>query len=1139
LTRDNVTIDASNAGVILDGSQAPGGANGLALQSDNCIIRGLTIQNFTSNGIIVDPGAAGNTIGGDRTVGNGPNGQGNLIVGNADSGIDIRGSGADGNRILGNYIGIGPTGRFAQGNHRSGVAIWQGAQGNTVGGTAAGERNIISGNDHNGIWINGPGTAANVVQGNYVGTTADGQGPVGNGFAGIALQGQAQNNRIGGAASGAGNLISGNGSNGVYISDVGTTGNILLGNRIGVIGQLGDGVLIINGARDTTIGDGSAAGRNVISGNQGIGVWITGGGGDTADNKVLGNYIGTNPAGTAALPNGNHGVKLSERTHGNRIIGNLLSGNGNHGLVMMTGAHDNVVQSNTIGPDASGGAALGNGGPGGIDIADGAHDNTIGGLALGEGNVISGNGVDGIALFSGTSDPTSDNRILGNIIGLAPNRVTPMPNNGDGIFSVGGAVRTHIEGNIVAFNAKNGIYLERCEGHRITSNSIYSNTLSGAAIGTPCTPPPSITAVTLEATERITGTTTPGALVEIFSDDEDEGRVYEGFATADASGIFTFSPTGGRFVAPNVTVTSTSPGGNTTSFSDPYHLQWTVLLYLNGDNDLEAYMFDTVSNLVAAGGSPRANVLALVDGYQTPGSSGTVLYNLSHGRATPIAAPEVVAGGERNMGDKQTLVDFASWARRAYPAHHTMLSIVDHGGGWAPNVEAFIDGGLARQRDWGAGGSGLSWDFSSLASIGDYDYIDGPELREALQAIAGDNIKKLDVLFLDVCLMGLLEVAYQVKDYASFFVSSQNIGWAPLGPTGRYVQTIQRLQPNTTPRTMAELLVEAYEEANPERLHPFTVSAIDLAKMAPLVDALNTLAIATNQSLDAQASALLQAYAASQKFDYDGDLNIEATDGFVDLYDFARNASQLLTTSLLRQLAGDVMTRMEGPQGALVARRSYSDVPWPRKELFWSLDNAHGLSIFLPLGEQLQLPVIITETGGITRNLSLLETYSSEQLRFVNDHTWDALIGQYYAKYGSTIPVVVRTAGSPLGLQPADIFPPQTMITVTGEIGVGKSITIQWSATDPVTGTGRAATGVEAAGLWRQGPRGEPKLEGTQTGSAGSFTFTITETGRYAFAVLAQDRVGNVEPFDHGANIYVFEIVGLPLVRRTPSAALQ
>ena len=91
LNRDGVTIDASNAGVILNGSAAPGGTKGLTVQGDNCTIRGLIIRDFDSDGVYIAAGASGTTVGGDRAVGTGPMGQGNQMVSNGASGIAIVG----------------------------------------------------------------------------------------------------------------------------------------------------------------------------------------------------------------------------------------------------------------------------------------------------------------------------------------------------------------------------------------------------------------------------------------------------------------------------------------------------------------------------------------------------------------------------------------------------------------------------------------------------------------------------------------------------------------------------------------------------------------------------------------------------------------------------------------------------------------------------------------------------------------------------------------------------------------------------------------------------------------------------------------------------------------------------------------
>ena len=134
LTQNNVTIDASNAGVILDGSLAPAGTKGLVIEADNCTIRGLTVQNFKSQGVYVGAGASGNVIGGNRALGNGPNGQGNRVSNNGSTGVEIRGAGAISNSVQGNYIGIDATGWWTGTNAYNGVALTLGAQGNLVGG---------------------------------------------------------------------------------------------------------------------------------------------------------------------------------------------------------------------------------------------------------------------------------------------------------------------------------------------------------------------------------------------------------------------------------------------------------------------------------------------------------------------------------------------------------------------------------------------------------------------------------------------------------------------------------------------------------------------------------------------------------------------------------------------------------------------------------------------------------------------------------------------------------------------------------------------------------------------------------------------------------------------------------------------
>ncbi|HHR86035.1 MAG TPA: right-handed parallel beta-helix repeat-containing protein [Candidatus Acetothermia bacterium] len=145
----NLTIDASNAGVIIDGTCVPGDwNNGLQLYSDHNTVMGLQIVNFTGSGIAIG-GASWNTIGGDRGIGSGALGQGNLVSGNG-IGIDICDYGTSHNVVQGNLIGTDIGGTTAWGNHERGVWIEEGCSHNTIG-----PNNIIAFNEITGVLVTG------------------------------------------------------------------------------------------------------------------------------------------------------------------------------------------------------------------------------------------------------------------------------------------------------------------------------------------------------------------------------------------------------------------------------------------------------------------------------------------------------------------------------------------------------------------------------------------------------------------------------------------------------------------------------------------------------------------------------------------------------------------------------------------------------------------------------------------------------------------------------------------------------------------------------------------------------------------------------------------------------------------------
>src|SRR5262249_34131981 len=151
----------------------------------------------------------------------------------------------------GNYIGTNAAGTSAVANLQSGVLISGGATNNTVGGTTAAARNIISGN-FDGVQINAAGTSGNVVAGNYIRTDVTGSLAVSNNI-GVGISG-APNNTIGGPSPGAGNVISGNtalGFGAVFIDGSGGDDNVIRGNFIGTdptgtvrVANLGSGVYV-------------------------------------------------------------------------------------------------------------------------------------------------------------------------------------------------------------------------------------------------------------------------------------------------------------------------------------------------------------------------------------------------------------------------------------------------------------------------------------------------------------------------------------------------------------------------------------------------------------------------------------------------------------------------------------------------------------------------------------------------------------------------------------------------------------------------------------------------------------------------------------------------------------------------------
>lgn len=450
----------------------------------------VAIANIRSGVLILD--SRDNRIGGDVP------GTFNVISGNSENGVEIRGALATGNLVQRNVIGTDLAGNVARGNFLSGVMI-SGAAGNIVGASTpqANGSNLISGNAYAGIRLL-EGADNTVVQGNRIGTNLAGNASLANDFGIVADE--ADGLRLG--VAGNGNLVSGNFAIGILTqgsSNVRIESN-LIGTRLDGAAALANGgggifmTIAAGGCSNITIGGLWGASGNLISGNRLGASPASGVSLDCNDVVIKGNRVGTNLAGNGIVANEGDGVRASGS---NLIIGgtdhtawtcdrecNLISGNG-YG-VSLTGS--GAVRGNFIGVRADGNAALSNR-TGGV-TADGGF--TIGGTAAGAGNLIAGNFGNGVAMYGGVSVSVM---VQGNRIGTNAAGTAGIANGGSGVqityvrSVIGGS--DHDPGvcnracNLIGVNREDGIAIDDFDtgfAHEVRGNFI-GTTLSGSCLG--------------------------------------------------------------------------------------------------------------------------------------------------------------------------------------------------------------------------------------------------------------------------------------------------------------------------------------------------------------------------------------------------------------------------------------------------------------------------------------------------------------------------------------------------------------------------------------------------------------------------------------------------------------------------------
>jgi hypothetical protein len=339
--------------------------------------------------------------------------------------------------------------------------------------------------------------------------------------------------------------------------------------------------------------------------------------------------------------------------------------------------------------------------------------------------------------------------------------------------------------------------------------------------------------------------------------------------------------------------------------------QWTFMVYLDADNDLEPAGIKDLNEMETIGSIQEMAIIAQMDRNPDYDSSNgnwteTRRYYVTWDNDTDNINSEMLENlGELNMGENTTLSDFAIWAIQNYSAQHYALVLWDHGG--SSNI-----------------GQGACWDYTS-----NEDCLNMAEIKEALATAYSVTGKKIDVLAFDACLMGTIEVAYQIRDYIDYMVSSQetepNDGY-PYDKILADLATTPSMPPEQLAATIVNRYVESYTDglANPEDAPHATSAAFNLTETSNIADAILELAEALMGDYDDSGNATKTAWLQAETFSGD----------FVDIYNFTQLLISGISNATILARADAVLSAVD----SFVISEGHGTVH----------SNTHGVSIYYP-----------------------------------------------------------------------------------------------------------------------------------------------------------------------------------------------
>jgi hypothetical protein len=442
----------------------------------------------------------------------------------------------------------------------------------------------------------------------------------------------------------------------------------------------------------------------------------------------------------------------------------------------------------------------------------------------------------------------------------------------------------------------------------------------------------------------------------------------------------------------------------------PNAKKWTVMVYINADNNLDSCGVDDLQEMVSSGGSNAdVNVVAQMDRASFGTWTTVRRYYVTSGM--DVATGHLEDLGELNCGDPDTLINFVQWAASNYPASHYMLVIWNHGAGVRKDITSSIFKGISY--DDTSGGDGINME----------------ELRYAMSRIYTILGKKVEVLGMDACLMAMTEVAYQIRNFADYLVGSQDTepgdGWP-------YDVILPRVlsNPDIAASALSTFIVNDYIASYPGN-NSVTQSAVDLSKMDALKSAVDLFAQKMMEKMETFRTVLQDQRNSTQSYD-------SGYPDYRDLYHFA----DLVEANVTGDEGADIRTAAAGVKTALT-----NAVLAENHGRRGPVDNSNGLCIWLPdrqynsnysgiyfgtsFAIDTQWNEFIADLWGSLLRIEL--TWGAEP-RDMDSHLWDTY-GNHVCYYNMAI------NGAYLDLDDVSGYGPENVTVTSYNIGGGSPYT--------------------------------------------------------------------------------------------------